>query len=289
MQTGYGNAGDIWSTATTHPPAVAPGLATTNRVCVYDRPGTTRSLDDAGNPLASAEPGRSDQVPMPRTATAVVTEWHDLLATAEVPGPYLLVGHSVGGLFTVLYARTYPDQVAGMVLIDTTPPALASLLPPKARSLLEASMQAPSPIPGYPYEAYDLDDILSSIDAAPAMRPAPATLLFAGQFQQVSDPTAQEFVKDVAVVQDQARAQFAASIPGATTSLVPDATHYIHVDAAGRGHRGGSGRGAQGLMDPTPAHAGKRARCAPVYGAQQRVRQVVRGIRAMIALPTAMQ
>ncbi len=230
LQTGYGNAGDIWSTATAHPPAVAPGLATTNRVCVYDRPGTTRSLDDAGNPLSSAEPGRSDQVPMPRTAAAVVTEWHDVLATAEVPGPYLLVGHSIGGLFTVLYARTFPDQVAGMVLIDTTPPAMASLLPPKALSLLEASLKSPSPIPGYPYEAYDLDDVLSSIDAAPALRPAPATLLFAGQFQQVSDAAAQEFIKDVAVVQDQARAEFAASIPGATTSLVPDATHYIQVE-----------------------------------------------------------
>ena len=60
---------------------------------------------------------------MPRTATALVTEWHDLLTTAGVPAPYLLVGHSIGGLFTVLYARTYPDEVAGMVLVDSTPPA----------------------------------------------------------------------------------------------------------------------------------------------------------------------
>jgi pimeloyl-ACP methyl ester carboxylesterase len=230
LQTGYGNAGDIWSTATAHLPAVAPGLAATNRVCVYDRPGTTLSLDDAGNPLPTAQPGRSDQVPMPRTATAVVTEWHDLLATAGVPGPYLFVGHSIGGLFTVLYARVYPDQVAGIVLVDATPPAFASLLPPKSLTLLEASLKAPSSIPGYPYEGYDLDDILRSIDAAPAWRPAPSTLLFAGQPQRVSDPAAQEFLRDVAVVQDQARAQFAASIPGATTSVVSDATHYIHVE-----------------------------------------------------------
>jgi pimeloyl-ACP methyl ester carboxylesterase len=230
LQSGYGNAGDIWSVATAHPPAVAPGLAATNRVCVYDRPGSTLSLDAAGNLLSSPQPGRSDQVPMPRTATAVVTEWHDLLTTAGVPGPYLLVGHSIGGLFTVLYARTYPDQVAGMVLVDATPPAFASLLPPKSLTLLEASLKAPSSIPGYPYEGYDLDDILRSIDAAPAWRPAPSTLLFAGQPQRVSDPAAQEFLKDVAVVQDQARAQFAASIPGATTSVVSDATHYIHVE-----------------------------------------------------------
>jgi pimeloyl-ACP methyl ester carboxylesterase len=160
----------------------------------------------------------------------VVTEWHNLLATAGVPGPYLLVGHSIGGLFTVLYARVYPDQVAGIVLVDATPPAFASLLPPKSLTLLEASLKAPSSIPGYSYEGYDLDDILRSIDAAPAWRPAPSTLLFAGQPQRVSDPAAQEFLRDVAVVQDQARAQFAASIPGATTSVVSDATHYIHVE-----------------------------------------------------------
>jgi len=230
LQSGYGNAGDIWSVATAHPPAVAPGLAATNRVCVYDRPGSTLSLDAAGNLLSSPQPGRSDQVPMPRTATAVVTEWHDLLTTAGVPGPYLLVGHSIGGLFTVLYARTYPDEVAGMVLVDATPPAFGSLLPPASLTLLKASLNAPSSIPGYAFEGYDLDDILSSIEAAPALRSTPSTLLFAGKPQEVADPAALALLKDVAVVQDQARAQLTASIPGARTQLVPDATHYVHVE-----------------------------------------------------------
>lgn len=230
MQSGYGNGGDIWSAATAHPPAVAPGLATTNRVCVYDRPGTVLSVDAAGTPLSSSQPARSDQVPMPRTATAVVTELHDVLGTAGVRGPYLLVGHSLGGLFAVLYARTYPDQVAGMVLVDATPPAFATLLPPSSRNLLKASLKAPSLIPGYSFEGYDLDEILGSIDAAPAWRPIPSTLLFAGQVQQVSDPASQQLLKDAAAVQDQARAQFAASMPGATTKLVPDASHYIHVE-----------------------------------------------------------
>jgi hypothetical protein len=50
-------------------------------------------------------------------------------------------------------------------------------------------------------------------------------LLFAGKEQQMSDPKAQALLKDVSGVQDQARTQFAASIPGATTVTVPDATH----------------------------------------------------------------
>jgi pimeloyl-ACP methyl ester carboxylesterase len=49
-----------------------------------------------------------------------VADLHALLAAAAVPGPYVLVGHSLGGLFVRLYAYTYPDEVAGMVLVDAT-------------------------------------------------------------------------------------------------------------------------------------------------------------------------
>jgi pimeloyl-ACP methyl ester carboxylesterase len=169
-------------------------------------------------------------VSQPRTSTALVTEWHDLLAAAGVPGPYLLVGHSIGVLFPLLYARMYPDQIAGMVLVDPTPPPLLSMLAPESQALFRASLRAPSQITGYVSEQYDLDEILRTLDTAPALRPVPTTLLFAGKEQQVSDARAQALLKDVSRVQDQARTQFAASIPGATTVTVPEATHYIHVE-----------------------------------------------------------
>jgi pimeloyl-ACP methyl ester carboxylesterase len=52
-----------------------------------------------------------------------VADLHTLLQVAHVPGPYVLAGHSNGGLFTLLYASTYPRQVAGLVLIDAVHPA----------------------------------------------------------------------------------------------------------------------------------------------------------------------
>jgi pimeloyl-ACP methyl ester carboxylesterase len=58
-----------------------------------------------------------------RTAQDVVNDLHDLLAAAEVPGPYLLVGHSAGGMFVQLYAQTFPDQVAGVIAMNPVPPA----------------------------------------------------------------------------------------------------------------------------------------------------------------------
>lgn len=85
--------------------AVQPWLATTTRVCSYDR--------------ANLPGGRSDPDSKPQTAASVVSDLHRLLRAADVPGPYLFAGHSNGGLFARLYATTYPTEVVGLVLIDT--------------------------------------------------------------------------------------------------------------------------------------------------------------------------
>jgi len=82
---------------------VQPGVASFTRVCSYDRAGY----------------GWSDTSPLPRTARNMVTELHTLLAKAGVPGPYVLVGHSYGGLLMQLYTYTYPQQVAGLVLVES--------------------------------------------------------------------------------------------------------------------------------------------------------------------------
>jgi pimeloyl-ACP methyl ester carboxylesterase len=79
------------------------------RVCSYDHPNRPWS--------------RSDPAPTPRTARDFVADLHTLLRVAHVPGPYVLAGHSNGGLFALLYASTYPRQVAGLVLIDAVHPA----------------------------------------------------------------------------------------------------------------------------------------------------------------------
>lgn len=74
------------------------------RVCTYDRAGL----------------GWSDPAPEGWTQEGMVRDLHRLLQAAEVQGPYVLVGHSMGGLLARSYARTYPDQVVGVVLVDAT-------------------------------------------------------------------------------------------------------------------------------------------------------------------------
>ena len=86
LESGYRNDADIWS-AQGEPGAtmVLPGVSAITRVCAYDRPGTI---------LDASHFSRSNPVPMPRTAQDVVADLHALLHAANIPTPYVLVGHS---------------------------------------------------------------------------------------------------------------------------------------------------------------------------------------------------
>jgi pimeloyl-ACP methyl ester carboxylesterase len=92
---------------------IAPGVAESTRVCVYDRAGRGWS-----------EPGPDDADPL-----AVVTDLHTLLERHGEQGPFVLAGHSSGGVYVQAFAATYPDEVAGMVLIDSQPAEAFTGLP----------------------------------------------------------------------------------------------------------------------------------------------------------------
>ena len=128
LEAGYRSLPNVWTDDLLQPDRprtmVLPGVAAVTRVCAYDRPGPVVLLD--GELVAS----RSDPVPMPRAAPAVVADLHALLRAAGVPGPYVLAGHSMGGLFARLYAATYPDEVAGLILVDAWSETLEQRLTP---------------------------------------------------------------------------------------------------------------------------------------------------------------
>ena len=85
---------------------IAPDVAATTRVCVYDRAGRGWS-ESAGNAQDGDE---------------VATDLHTLLDRAGEDGPYVLAGHSAGGLYVLDFARLYPDDVAGVALLDSMSP-----------------------------------------------------------------------------------------------------------------------------------------------------------------------
>jgi pimeloyl-ACP methyl ester carboxylesterase len=96
LEAGMGDFSLIWA-------YVQPEVARFTRVCSYDRAGY----------------GWSETSPFPRTANTMMEELHTLLANANIQGPYVLVGHSMGGMLVRAYAHNYPDEVAGMVLVDS--------------------------------------------------------------------------------------------------------------------------------------------------------------------------
>jgi pimeloyl-ACP methyl ester carboxylesterase len=85
---------------------IAPVVARDTTVCVYDRAGR----------------GWSDATDSPQDGAHIAADLHTLLDRAHVPGPYVLAGHSFGGLYVQSFAAQFPDQVAGMVLLDSTAP-----------------------------------------------------------------------------------------------------------------------------------------------------------------------
>ena len=95
-------------------------VAQTTRVCAYDRAGL----------------GWSERGPQPRDARKISSELHTLLKDAGIEGPYVLVGHSYGGLYVRMYADRYPEEVAGVVLVDATHPE-AFTRSPEERALYE--------------------------------------------------------------------------------------------------------------------------------------------------------
>lgn len=92
---------------------VQPEVAKTTRICTYDRAGM----------------GWSEVGPLPRDAAQNAKELHILLQNANIPGPYVMVGHSLGGLVVRVFAREYSSDVVGIVLIDSMNPKQISQSP----------------------------------------------------------------------------------------------------------------------------------------------------------------
>jgi pimeloyl-ACP methyl ester carboxylesterase len=98
LQSGLGESSSYWS-------AIAPDVAASTTVCTYDRAGH----------------GWSDEAAAPQDGIELASDLHTLLERAGIDGPYVLVGHSSGGVYVRVFADRYPDDVAGIVLLDSQP------------------------------------------------------------------------------------------------------------------------------------------------------------------------
>jgi pimeloyl-ACP methyl ester carboxylesterase len=226
FESGYPNDGTVWSLA-----GVFEGVAGFTRACVYDRPGT----------MSDEHRSRSDATTQPRTAGDVVTDLHALLQAAGESGPYVLVAHSIGGLFVRLYASTYPDEVAGMVLVDASSEdqveRLTQITPPElVDDLVFSSQNPPAELTdGYPeleriLMAESSEQVRTAVGQQP-MRPLPLVVLTRG------NPASAEGVfppglsaEELDDVWYQLQRQLAQLVPGARQIIAANSGHYIQLD-----------------------------------------------------------
>jgi pimeloyl-ACP methyl ester carboxylesterase len=180
---------------------VLPELSKITRVCVYDRAG-----------LGDSDPG-----PQPRTSQLIVNELHTALTNAGVVGPYVLAGHSFGGLNMRLYANQYPKEVVGIVLIDASHEdqyeRLASLMSPAEK---EKFLRHEG---GGNTERVDILASAKQVLAAPVPN-IPLVVLSAGQRGEKTSVQAQQ-------VHDELQARLVTLTPQGRQIIAARSGHFI--------------------------------------------------------------
>lgn len=199
MDAGVNSGSRVWA-------LVWPATATATRVCVYDRAGL----------------GRSDPIPRPRTSQEIVVDLHDLLENAGVPGPYVLVAHSFGGLNVRLYASQYPTEVVGLVLVDSVHEdrfaATAKVLTREQQAAFERDKQANPE--GLDY--YESSRLVRAI--GPALPNMPIIVIARGR----SDPWPRGYpVQALEKVWRDLQADLASRSPQATLLIAEESDHNI--------------------------------------------------------------
>lgn len=148
--------------------AVQPTVARTTRVCAYDRPNTR---PDGAN--------QSTPVHQPHGVATDVDDLLALIAAAHLGGPFVVAAHSYGGLIADLLARTHPELVSGLVMVDP----VSEFLPAVGTAVQNAAFDRDGRVPATPGgEGVLFDDAFTRINAAPPLPNVPSAVLSSGKF-----------------------------------------------------------------------------------------------------------
>src|SRR6516162_2373242 len=172
--SGTDTASDLWHAADQKGPTVYDDIQKTTRVCAYDRPGA---------PHRDQTFSRSDPVPQPTTAQDGVNDLVALLKAADVPGPYVLVAHSLSGTIARVFTGEHPDEVKGIVFVDATGPEFRAQMTPEQWKTFKRIITPPAKaLAAYPdLERWEYDKNMDQTAAAAALKPMPVVVLTANE------------------------------------------------------------------------------------------------------------
>lgn len=202
LESGMGPSMSTWS-------PIFERLSKITRVFSYNRPGY----------------GRSTMSGAPATAREIAEQLRqNLLATGHEP-PYLLVGHSAGGIYVNLFARLYPAEVAGVVLIDSTHPSQFDYFR-KERPLLYSTFTATTALGSARYEASILKSVHNEFSSIAPFPDIPLIVLTAERSSLFETPGMRkkwlEFQRDLAQMSSKSRHR-----------VVDGSSHFIYRDKPG--------------------------------------------------------
>lgn len=201
-------------------------IKTITRICIYDRAGL----------------GQSDAAPTPRTSLDIAQDLHALLAAIPLPGPYILVAHSIGGFHARVFANQYPQDVVGVILVDSSHPdqfeqfSLAYPTPAPVEAPAIAT-QRPLfqdwPPPASNPEGLDLAASAEQVRESGSLGATPLIVISQSinpgmwDIEGFTDEDKQRFAE----MRQQLQADLATISSSSVHITAQDAGHYIHVDA----------------------------------------------------------
>jgi pimeloyl-ACP methyl ester carboxylesterase len=217
IETGFGEPGvERESSSWT---SVIPEIENTSRICVYDR---------AGLGASDVAPGEN------RTSQDLAKDLYTLLVNANIPGPYILVGHSLGGFNVRVFASNYADKVVGMVLVDSSHPdqwsAIDKVLPPESpdepESLKRIRIIPPASLP----EKMDILASITQVRAVKSLGNLPLVVLTHSPTWSIDPNLSLELSGKIEQVWENLQNDLAGLSSNSTHVIATRAGHYIQVD-----------------------------------------------------------
>lgn len=242
LVSGLGERADNWMFTTGDPASaedsVFSGVGEFTRVCAYDRPGTATAAE------TGSEASRSTPLDEPATVDDSQVDLDLLLTASREQGPYVFVGHSLGGPIVRLYAAAHPEEVAGLVFVDALSEEVADNLTPaqvdKFEQLNDPVSQGRPPGSEQVFYTHAVGPLLRDAPPPPVVPtviltadqwPFTAEMVESGQASgAIPEFVTLEFTDALWAAQLQAQEKFAAKFPEATHITKTDSGHYIHLD-----------------------------------------------------------
>jgi pimeloyl-ACP methyl ester carboxylesterase len=206
MDSGLGNDGTVWK-------EVQRGLHRSVRACAYDRAGL----------------GYSSPAPRPHTNRQMARELYQLLHRAGLEPPYVLVGHSMGGVNVRLFEAEHPDEVAGMVLVDATVDPIRSraIVPELEQQKLEQML--PRLGEGLDFATFAAG--AADMRAASRSLGAKPLVVLTRSVEEPPPWATHEQTAEMLRIWNELQAQLPKLSTNALQIIVPNARHHIQLDA----------------------------------------------------------